>query len=629
MENEQVLTAGQVPEPMKEKAKIPLHEAVFAWCFFGISFIFTHFCVRYFGGIWGGIFWSVFGILGAVYAKIKSVKFSKFQTVMFIAAELFCFAPLFSANVFINFLAAMFSFALYLYLMTVLSGAEPFGRHFVLDMVLSVLVRPFENFTRQPRYAFGIFKGKTRKGELRIKNALYALIGLVLAIPLTIVVVALLMHSDELFSKSMEEFFKSLPKLSFSYFWELLFAVPIAMYLFGAACGMKSPAPPHSYSEPQYRFIPPIMSYFAVTPICVFYLIYIVTQFQNIASFANNTPNHSEFARRGFFELCAIAVINLFVIVLIQTFSKRKENDVRPAALRVYTILISVFTLLIIATAMTKMLMYVGEYGMTLLRVYTSWFMILLGVIFVPIIILQLREIPVWKVFFWEFVLMFGLLCFGDFEGQIARYNIRAYQSGAIEKLDVSEFSELGFSAVKPAAELLKECDDAALAYELRRFLSSQEYSDTERGKFAYFSIPRALAQKEFAAAQYASGEIALRVDVNTEDDVYGVSVKYYIDRDPVESQTSTLANGKAVKKGESLEFSLRRADLEDPAKLGNKRLGVGVSVIGKNGEEIPVDGICEWYAAWDGEYAFTLKGDRREYTLSPDFKGYSFEKIV
>ena len=623
MENEQILTGTPAVEAVSEKPRIPLDSAGLAWCFFALSFIFTHFCVRFFGGVWGGIFWAVFGILGAVYAKKNSVKLTKFQMLMWLMAELFCLTPLFSSSRLINFLAAAWSYAMFFYLMLVISGAEPFGRHFALDMTLGIMVRPFENFTRQPRYALSAFKGKPN-----LKNMLYAIIGLAMAVPLTIVVVALLMSSDELFSSSVNGVLELIPKFSFSYFWELLFAVPIAMYLYGAVCGMKNPAPEHYDGVPQYRFVPPVISYFAVTPICVFYAIYVVTQVRNIVSFTEKTLNYSEFARRGFFELCAIAIINLFVIVMIQTFSKRDESDLRPLALRIYTVMISVFTLMIIATAITKMMMYVGEYGMTILRVYTSWFMILLGLIFVTVIILQVCEIPLWKAVFWEFVLMFSLLCFGDLEGQIARYNIRAYSSGALAELDVSEFLELGFSAVKPAAELLENCADERLANELRHFISSQEYRDFELGKFAYFSIPRALAQREFGAAEYASGEIVLRIDVNTEDDVYGVAMNYFIDRDPVESQTTTLANGKALKKGESLVFSLRRADIENPERLSGERLGISVSVIGKNGGEIPVEGICEWYAAWDGEYVFTLKGDRREYVLSPDFNGYSFENI-
>lgn len=473
-----------------EQPKIPAADAAFAWASLALGFVFTHFAVRYFGGIWGGIFWALFGITGAVFVKVRDIGTTPFQKVIFIIAELFCLAPLFGANMFVNLLAAAFSFILYFYLTISISGGELFGRHFILDLLQSVLVRPFENFARQPKSAFSVFRGGSRS-----KNVLYALLGLLTAVPLTVVVALLLMSSDEAFSNSMRDIVKYLPRFSFSLFWEILFAVPFAMYLFGAVFSVERSAPVYEDGAPSYRIFPPVVSYFAVTPICIFYLIYIVTQFGNIASAVDKTLDYSTFARRGFFELCAIAVINLGVIVLIQSFTKRKENDAKPLTLRIYTVLISLFTLLIIATAITKMLMYINEYGMTLMRVYTSWFMVLLALIFVLIIVLQIRNYVIWKALFAAFTAMLAVLCFGNFEGMIARYNISAYRSGALDELDVAAFDELGYSAAAPAAELLENTSDELLKRKLKDILEEIRVSDEYDDKFAYFSIPRAQAQ--------------------------------------------------------------------------------------------------------------------------------------
>lgn len=477
--------------PSAEQPKIPTSDAVFAWASLAFGFIFTHYTVRFFGGVWGGIIWALFGIMGAVFVKVKGVEVKPAHTVIFGVAELFCLTPIFSASIFINILAASFSFVLYLYLTIAISGAELFGRHFVSDLLQSVFVRPFSNLSRQPKSAFSVFRERSRSRKM-----LYALLGLLIAIPLTIVVVTLLMSSDELFEDSVSGFTEHLPSLSPSLVREIIFAIPIAMYLFGTVFSMQNSAPAHSEFAPGYRVFPPTVSYFAITPICVFYLVYIITQFVNISNAINKTLDYSEFARRGFFELCAIAVINLAVIALIQTFTKRNEYDVKPLALRVYTVMISLFTLLIIATALTKMLMYIDEYGMTLLRVYTSWFMILLALIFVLIIATQIRNFVIWKAVFAVFTVMFAILCFGNFEGAIAHYNISAYQSGKLSELDISEFDELGYSAVKPAAELLESGSlSDKEAKQLRDFLKTEKYTDENQDKFAYFSIPRAKAQ--------------------------------------------------------------------------------------------------------------------------------------
>ncbi|MGN1110598.1 MAG: DUF4173 domain-containing protein, partial [Oscillospiraceae bacterium] len=196
---------------------------------------------------------------------------------------------------------------------------------------------------------------------------------------------------------------------------------------------------------------------------------------------------YSEFARRGFFELCAIAVINLGVIAVMQTFAKSTR------VIKFYIGALSVLSLGVIATALVKMAMYIGEYGMTLLRVYTSWFMLLMALMFVLIIVLQFKDFKFWRALFIGFTAMFFVLCFCDVDGAIAKYNVSAYESGKIEELDIHEFVELGYSAVVSAEKLYSDGNDS---YALKRYLSNMNYDNSREEKFAYFSIPRAKADE-------------------------------------------------------------------------------------------------------------------------------------
>lgn len=643
--------AGSLPmgtNIIEAEPNIPIKEAVFAWGAFALSFIFTHCCVRYFGGVWGGIFWACFGIFIAVYARLNSFKFKKFHVVMLGVAELFCLTPLFSANRFVCFLAAVYSFALYFYLMIAVTGADAFGRHFVLDFFRSILIRPFESFVRQPVCASSVFKGRKRA-----KNVLYALAGLALSIPLTIVVVLLLASSDEAFSGVIEGVLEWLPEFSFNLIWELLFAVPIAMYLFGAAYSMRKPAPVNREGVPEYRFMPSVIAYFAVSPICVFYLIYVIVQVGNIANAFGKNIGYADFARQGFFQLCVIAMINLCVIVALQTFCKRNENDVKPLVLRVYSVMISVFTLMIIATALTKMFMYIGQYGMTMLRVYTSWFMILLGVIFVPIIVQQIHDFTIWKTLFAAFSVMFAVLCFGNFEGNIAAYNIAAYQSGAIEKLDVDQFDELGVAAVSSAYELYSGCNDAKLAGELKDFIEKESSYDEHDSRFAYFSLPRALAWPAFEKLDGNEASQSIRVSVDVQcAGISEISVDYLLDGELFGGQSASNARGGLFRRGETVEFDFGKRDFKDFNEVAEKKFGIyfrikegGDSTVFR--PEIPEawrelsesrDGTeyslaegnigngslaktvwWEWNAEFGGEYNFVLKGNQSDgYYLYP-----------
>ncbi len=479
--------------PEKQKSKYTAADAAFAWICFALGFIFARYVTQYCGGLWGGIFWALFGTLSAIYAQVKRIKTSPIQKAVFAIAEVFCLVPLFCASGFINTLAAWFSFLLLFYLCITVSGAELFGKHFAADLFKSVAIRPFKSFGCAPSAAFSPVK----RGKTAI-NIAYILIGLVIAVPLTLVAVGLLILSDRYFESVILDFFHSLPQFSFSLIWQIIFGAIVGMFLFGALYSAGKPTSGYDPSTPSYRILPAAVSYSAVTPVCVFYLVYIITQIKYLtAAVTGHIPEEfsiSEFARRGFFELCVVALINLCVITVMLTFTARGEADRPKKVLRIYTVVISAFTLLLISSAFSKMAFYISSYGLTQLRVYTSWFMVVLAVVFVIIIIKQFAEIPLWRVLFTAFTVMLALLCFSNLDGQIARYNINACRNGALEEIDLYDMEDLNGMAAEPVAELVinGECSDCGIsAQEAETLLAKQLYQMEQQNDFAYFSIPR------------------------------------------------------------------------------------------------------------------------------------------
>lgn len=596
IQNQTLTQPAEPVEPVKPAEKIPPYKAVIAWCTLGLGFVFTHFAFNYVGGIWGGVFWLLFGVLGAVYAVKTHAKITGMRVAMFAIAEIFCFTPLFCASRLINFLAAVFSFVLYFYLAIAVSGAEPFGKRFLLDALLSVLVRPFERFSECVKCALSVFKGKRRA-----KNVLYAVIGLLIAVPLTMVVVTLLAFSDARFEDFILTVLDYLPDLSFAVFFEILFAVPVAMYLFGSFSSVEKPVEAKEFDSDKLRVFPTMITYFAVTPICLFYVAYIIIQVMNIASALDKTLDYAQFARNGFFELCAIAVIDLGVIAVIQAFSKRTR------VLKGYIVALGLLSLGVTATALVKMGMYINEYGMTLLRVYTTWFMLVMCVAFVLLIVLQFRDYKFWRALFFGFTAMFAVLCFGNFNGNIAAYNINAYQSGALEELDVDQFEELGVAAVSPAYKLYRECDDKALAKELEQFIDSEMDYDKGDSRAAYFSIPRAKAWNVFS--ELGSNEV-MRIVLHSEcKTAYGVDISYNIGDEIIGSMGSQNADGSRIRRGEDLIFTFTKKEIPHAELLSTEAIKVSFNVM--NGYKWQKPGIPDNWANSSESY------DGTHYTLS------------
>ena len=476
------------------KREFTVKEAVLSVLCFGLSVGFTHFVAEYAGGIWGGIVWLLTGVLGAVYVRSKGLTVTRTQRVVFCVAEVFCLVPLFCTNGLINTLAATFTFFLLAYLGITLSGAELFGEHFAADLLEGICVQAFTRFGEGPAAA-----KKLLKNPKSCKTALYILLGLLCSLPLSGVVVFLLMNSDSMFADKMEVLFEALPSFKFRYILELILAVPVWMYLFGSFAATQNKWTGPFINMKGGRVLPAILGYTMVTPICVFYVMYIAVQFNYFtAAFGGTLPgeySYASYARKGFFELCGVAVINLCVITGMNLFLKRREDRKPSAAMKVYCTLLSGFTVLLIASALSKMVLYINEMGMTPLRIYTSWFMLVLAVFFVLIIVSQFTRLRFCKAAFVGFTLLFGVLCFSNVDGMIARYNVNAYQNGKLEKVDFGVLERLGDAALMHV-ERLTEAGDSVIAEEARECYKDMLRESERKSDVAYFSIPRAIGKK-------------------------------------------------------------------------------------------------------------------------------------
>jgi hypothetical protein len=104
--------------------------------------------------------------------------------------------------------------------------------------------------------------------------------------------------------------------------------------------------------------ISPLIICSALTPMLLIYLLFFIAQSAYFLSgFSSITPNGfipSEYARQGFFELCAVSALNAVIIALTVLLTKRKENNVKIPSPNIVAVF-SFFTLALIVTALSKM----------------------------------------------------------------------------------------------------------------------------------------------------------------------------------------------------------------------------------------------------------------------------------
>lgn len=339
------------------------------------------------------------------------------------------------------------------------------------------------------------------------KTLTRVLIGLLIALPVTGLVSLLLISADKIFADMMQQLDRFLSVLFrkniFEFIRDLLFTVPLFLYLFGLIDGglrFEMPAAPAvAYPAAPRRRMSPLILCIAVTPLLLLYIAFFCAQTPYyFAAFSAYLPEGftvASFARRGFFELCVVSFINFAVLLALQTLAAKREDGKTAKSIRIYSMLLSLFTLLLITTALRKMLLYIQNFGLTKLRVLTCWLMLLLAACFILITLYQfLSRLPVKKWITAVSVVFIALPAFGNIDGMIAHYNVTAYQSGDLESIDITHLYSLSADAIPYTVPLLED-DDPSVVFRTQLFLEQQKEKLDQRS-FPEYSLSLYRARK-------------------------------------------------------------------------------------------------------------------------------------
>lgn len=345
-----------------------------------------------------------------------------------------------------------------------------------------------------------------------------ALVGLICAIPVLIIVVPLLISSDDAFSGMMSNIFSGSGNV-FTTLLKAIFGAVISMFVISYGISLKFGRVSKT-KDSKFAGIENVYIISFLSAIAVCYLLYLFSQLAYFFSaFSGFLPNdditYSQYARKGFFEMCIIAVINLFLVFLSMLLAK-KQNGRVCLGIKIIATFISVFTLIIIATAISKMVLYINEFGMTVLRIGTSAFMIFLSVVFIAVILrIYINKINIVKTALITSGIVILLLGAVNINAVCARYNYESYKEGRLDTIDIETLYNLGDEGIPYVVRLA--CSDnkadaqKAQEYMVKAYMSDyfddmyyaegfgvEELKQNQKYKgFSYFSIPKNRAYSE------------------------------------------------------------------------------------------------------------------------------------
>lgn len=458
----------QPTAPVVSKRKFSVIESVFAWACLVFGYLFCRvFPLREspFGGF---VFTSVLFITGFIILALMKKKLTLMPLIITISALVVSFSIILTSNDFLHFFSYLYSLAVFGYFIYSACGnrvKNGFTDLIIADFFKALIIMPFCSFGSMFK---AMFTGKG-KGKGNSKTFLMILLGISIAIVPTMIVFGLLSYDSD-----FTELFKNIFDFKLDEFWShlgsLILGVPFGLYFYGLFISSVDNKCKNVLNEKnsaiaiQSMRIAPLATILAATiPLLFLYVVFFISQWKYyISGFTGVLPkefSYASYAREGFFQLCIVAVINLIVITAVILFLKR-NHIVSKVFLKAIVLAFSVSTLILISTAVAKMIMYINTYGLTPKRVYSTWFMLLIALIFILISLkMFVRKLKVVALTFVITVAMFASVSLPNVDAFIAKYNVDRYINGTLNTVDLEAMEELGSSAIPSLIELEEHID--------------------------------------------------------------------------------------------------------------------------------------------------------------------------
>jgi len=313
---------------------------------------------------------------------------------------------------------------------------------FIAELFISPFARPFVSMSSISKVGRA-FKSNKNEGvesssAKRVSVGLKILLGLLMALPVMVLVILLLSSADVVFKMIFNSFIQFISSVSAA---EIIFTViftgicfPFVFSLFFSyLTKWKDSSISKQFSiktdKKEFSLDSVVVATFLFC-VNILYAVFAYVQFSTLfGAFQSALPQnitYAEYARQGFFQLVAIASINLVFVILSVLLTRR--NSISGIIVRIMSILLIAFTFVMLASAGYRMKMYIEVFSLSKLRVLVSIFM---GLIAILLLLALIKEFSIkFKFFKASIIASILVLLFTNFintNAFIAKYNTEQY----------------------------------------------------------------------------------------------------------------------------------------------------------------------------------------------------------
>ena len=339
----------------------------------------------------------------------------------------------------------------------------------------SMLVKPL-TFSQETR------RERLERGDQPKRSAWPVIRGLLIALPIVAIFASLLSSADAVFSQRLQDILDALnlddiPEYIFRLSYILVFGYLLAGIFLHAATQSKDETVVGEQKSLLGQFLGFIESTIVLGSVAILFASFVVIQFQYFFGGQANIKidgfTFSEYARRGFGELVAVAFFSLLLILVAGAVTKR-ENESQRKTFSALSIGIVLLVLVMLVSAYRRLVLYETAYGFSELRTYTHVFMIWLGALLVVTVVLEiLRRERMFAFFALIAALGFAAtLPILNVDAFIVRANVQRAVDGNFgfdnnpgrdvsdpvdaDQLDISYFTQLSPDALPPLVEAFR-----------------------------------------------------------------------------------------------------------------------------------------------------------------------------
>ena len=232
----------------------------------------------------------------------------------------------------------------------------------------------------------------------RRKTAFAVLRGLLLALPVIALLAALLSSADPIFSNALADFLKLFRIQNLGeYIFRAIYILIGAYLLIGVYLHAAGPSQTEKLIGVEKPWLKPFLGWTEAVVVlaCVdlLFAFFVAFQFRYFFGGANNINlagfTYAEYARRGFGELVAVAVISLLLFLGLSAIARRSEGGQRKVFSGLGLGLVALVAAILVS-AFQRLMLYEAAYSFTRLRTYTHIFMVWVGILLLATVLIEL-----------------------------------------------------------------------------------------------------------------------------------------------------------------------------------------------------------------------------------------------